>query len=1064
MGRKIAGLAIAGLFLFVFSISGAYANSHFAISVSLPDGNVFYNDSSKNLTVFNSGKQVNVPLAFSPTGIATDPSGSRIYVANPVGTLHVFDVASGSEIKRIQFGANISGLAADANGRIYITSQIDSSLSVIDAQSFSILYKRNIPSPGGLCIDNQNHRLFVTNLTARMIQMLDSNSLSALNSTTVDYAPKDIIFNSRGSKLYVRQDSIVTILDATNLKEVSVMNLEGRPKSIFQSADQTRLYVAYSTTHSIGVYDTRSDSLDGWFDLGSYHVKGSLIDTNHWIFDGNKMVLFNTAGQSVSEDEYHQASHEQTIYATIPPDLTPGPELLLNNDHKKGSQDTPYVDFDSNGNWTATWGDLDGFDGDSSGIIARNFNSDDVPTTGSFVVNKGTSGGQGSPSVGSMTNGDFVVGWRDDGGHDGDLKGVFFRRFNSNGSAKDGSDHVGSTKTDGNQYEGALDVQRNNGDFVVVFSQKKVDDTRDIFAHRFNSDGTEKASEQQVNTTTVSHQYAPVVAIGNDGKFVVVWRHNTSTSDTIRARIYNSNGTAAGNDFGITSGGSRQFAPWVAMDANDNFVVAWQENDKGGTQYRLFDINGNALTGQLRANEVAKDCFAPAVSMAPSGEFAVIWRSSDDEFVRHFDANGNPTGASFAPALTGGNQFAHYVGIDDSGNFIATWKQKSYGPDGDGSGVVARRFDVQGAGLNVSCSANPTGGVAPQSVDFTSNPTGGSGTYTYVWDFNDDTITDSTSKNPSFLYLLPGTFHPKVTVDDGSTQKSCTTADVTITTPPVSVSGALPSSKNRGDSNVNVSITGGGFVNGATVTFNDAAIVVNTTTWQNAGQIDVNITVGAGAFQGLHIVTVTNPDTSTGSGSVFTVFNSGGTYAPASITPPVNPTHGAAGATLNVIITGTDFAKDAATAVNFGAGITVNNVAFNSATQLTVTVSIDLLATQGARDITVTNPGTTAATCSSCFSVDVPLGLSLILVSPASVSKNVGQIQLTLNGSGFTTNSKASVRGTGITKVSQQFIDAATIKLTISIDASSVNLGFHKVKVKNSKTEVVTREDLFQIN
>jgi hypothetical protein len=78
--------------------------------------------------------------------------------------------------------------------------------------------------------------------------------------------------------------------------------------------------------------------------------------------------------------------------------------------------------------------------------------------------------------------------------------------------------------------------------------------------------------------------------------------------------------------------------------------------------------------------------------------------------------------------------------------------------------------------------------------------------------------------------------------------------------------------------------------------------------------------------------------------------------APPTVTT-VSPNSGVQGQTLDVIITGVNFTG--ATAVSFGAGITVNRFTVYSATQITVNITIAGDATLGTRDVSVTTPGGT---------------------------------------------------------------------------------------------------------
>lgn len=82
----------------------------------------------------------------------------------------------------------------------------------------------------------------------------------------------------------------------------------------------------------------------------------------------------------------------------------------------------------------------------------------------------------------------------------------------------------------------------------------------------------------------------------------------------------------------------------------------------------------------------------------------------------------------------------------------------------------------------------------------------------------------------------------------------------------------------------------------------------------------------------------------------------------------VNPTQGARGATLNVVITGANFASGAGASFN-GKGITVTSTTFNTAGQVTANITIDMGATLSVRNVTVTNPGGASATLANAFTV-----------------------------------------------------------------------------------------------
>jgi hypothetical protein len=96
----------------------------------------------------------------------------------------------------------------------------------------------------------------------------------------------------------------------------------------------------------------------------------------------------------------------------------------------------------------------------------------------------------------------------------------------------------------------------------------------------------------------------------------------------------------------------------------------------------------------------------------------------------------------------------------------------------------------------------------------------------------------------------------------------------------------------------------------------------------------------------------------------------------------VAPDSGVQGNTYpTIVITGTDFTD--ATGADFGAGITVNGYAVDSATQITANITITAGAATGARDVAVTTPGGTGTLTGgftvalATITVTAPTGFSL---------------------------------------------------------------------------------------
>ena len=185
--------------------------------------------------------------------------------------------------------------------------------------------------------------------------------------------------------------------------------------------------------------------------------------------------------------------------------------------------------------------------------------------------------------------------------------------------------------------------------------------------------------------------------------------------------------------------------------------------------------------------------------------------------------------------------------------------------------------------------------------------------------------------------------------------------------PAPTVSSLSPSSRGQGAASQNIVITGTNFLSGSwptsSVAFSGAGITVNSVTRTNSTHLTVNVTISATATIGSSSVTVTNLDAGVGSlASAFTV-NARPTILSLS---PNSRRHGLSNQTI--IIAGTGFVSGATVAFS-GSGITVNSVTRNSATQLTVVISLSGSAATGLRNVTVTNPDAGFYTLSNGFTV-----------------------------------------------------------------------------------------------
>ena len=129
-----------------------------------------------------------------------------------------------------------------------------------------------------------------------------------------------------------------------------------------------------------------------------------------------------------------------------------------------------------------------------------------------------------------------------------------------------------------------------DGDFIVTWQSTGQDgNNTGVYGQRYNATGVAQGSEFRVNTETSGHQDRPSVAMDADGDFVVAW--NSSSQDGsgygIYGQRYNAAGVAQGSEYRVnTYTNDRQELPAVAMDADGDFIVTWQSFRQYGDNYQ----------------------------------------------------------------------------------------------------------------------------------------------------------------------------------------------------------------------------------------------------------------------------------------------------------------------------------------------------------------------------------------------------------------------------------------------------------------------------------------------
>jgi glucose/arabinose dehydrogenase len=265
-------------------------------------------------------------------------------------------------------------------------------------------------------------------------------------------------------------------------------------------------------------------------------------------------------------------------------------------------------------------------------------------------------------------------------------------------------------------------------------------------------------------------------------------------------------------------------------------------------------------------------------------------------------------------------------------------------------------------------------------------------------------------------------------VTNTDTQSGTLTNGYTYTNPAPTVTSISPTSGPAAGATA-VTITGTGFLSGATVTMGGTAatnvVVVSSTS--------ITAKTAAHAAGAVNVV-VTNTDTQGGT------LTNGYTYTnPAPTVTSISPTSGPAAGATAVTITGTNFLTGAT--VTLG-GNAATNVVVVSSTSITAKTAAHAA---GAVNVVVTNTDTQSGTLTNGYSYTNPAP-TVTSISPTT-GPATGGTPVTIGGTGFLSGATVTLGGTAATSV--VVVNSTTITATTAAHAA----GAVNVVVTNTDTQ-----------
>jgi Ca2+-binding RTX toxin-like protein len=304
--------------------------------------------------------------------------------------------------------------------------------------------------------------------------------------------------------------------------------------------------------------------------------------------------------------------------------------------------------------------------------------------------NDGPISAMGAPQVIELASGGVLVAWKESGAG---LKGHIF----SPHGQPFGDEIVLTTGTGGEDFQFAA---RPDGGFVTTHT---VDGN--VYQRVFDNNG-EAGGGFQVNAGLPGDQIDGTVAVLSTGGYVVTYTDTGPTEQTIRARIYNADGTTKVDDFVLADIGDNTQSSVVGL-ANGGFAVAykdtgWPGADTGNSAItlQLFNGNGTNVTPNvhIRVNTPSAQIEGdPDITVLENGFIVVSWTKQliagdHDIWARVYTPAGAAVTDAFAVAASGDLDIRSSVSALLSGSFVTAWQDST--TDGSGGQISAQVTEI----------------------------------------------------------------------------------------------------------------------------------------------------------------------------------------------------------------------------------------------------------------------------------------------------------------------------------------------------------------------------------
>ncbi|MCT7967606.1 hypothetical protein NG799_14795 [Laspinema sp. D1] len=313
-------------------------------------------------------------------------------------------------------------------------------------------------------------------------------------------------------------------------------------------------------------------------------------------------------------------------------------------------------------------------------------------------VNTTIEGDQVNPRIHSNGQGTTLVVWESLGNR----PGIYAQQYDNQGNPVGDELEVAT----GNNLQNPIVAIAKDGSFVVAWEEAGSENG--IVLQRYDSARNPVGEAVATSLTNTGNQ--GTLALDGQGNILLVGAEGNGANAGIFVQRYNAQNELT-QDFQVSNEGVNEANPTLAMAANGNYVIAWEQITPGNQQgparnivARRFNATGPMELQAFQVNTTAQaNQENPIVAIAPDGStFSISWESGGGNavgglYAQRYEFNSGEAIGGEIKLDPGINLATKALAIGADGTLAIAYSDQKNSPTSD---IFVKRYDRAGTLLN----------------------------------------------------------------------------------------------------------------------------------------------------------------------------------------------------------------------------------------------------------------------------------------------------------------------------------------------------------------------------